>query len=268
MDRIRNRQCILSSCHPVILSSCQNRTRTRLQHPGALQFLVGQTLTIDFGRPLPLFPLPRCVLLPHAAIPLHVFEPRYRAMTRDALARDKLIAMAVFDGDDWRDNYQGNPPLRPCVCVGYIVQHQAWPDGRSNLLLHGVCRARIVRETDHTPYRTAHLRPIEMPGTMEIDLDEQRRRVELLLSDEHVRKLASVASIHRWLNDEIPTLAMLDLAAMALSRDTDDRYAMLAEPDPLRRADRLIHTLDDTRRVLELADALGPALSKDGLPLN
>ncbi|MCC6680168.1 MAG: LON peptidase substrate-binding domain-containing protein [Phycisphaeraceae bacterium] len=229
---------------------------------------MSSTLVIDFGQPLPLFPLGQCVLLPHAAVPLHIFEPRYRAMTRDALDSRGLIAMAVFEGDDWKQDYEGRPPVRPCVCIGYIVQHHQLPDGRYNLLLHGVCRARVDRETEHGPYRTAYLKPVEPRDTLEIDLDEHRRQLEALFDDEHIGKLAVIAAVRRWLNDEIPTVAMIDLAAMALCRETDQRYAMLAEVDPVRRAERLVHQLHELRRWMAAADQFGPALSKDGLSLN
>ncbi|MEX0743958.1 MAG: LON peptidase substrate-binding domain-containing protein, partial [Phycisphaeraceae bacterium] len=67
---------------------------------------MAESLTVDFSRPLPLFPLANCTLLPHAVVPLHVFEPRYRALAREALESSKLIAMAVFEGDAWKDEYQ------------------------------------------------------------------------------------------------------------------------------------------------------------------
>ena len=86
---------------------------------------------IDYDEPIPVFPLGQLVLLPHAAVPLHIFEPRYREMARDALRGEKLIAMAVFDPEEnWAEQYGEAPPLRPCVCVGRIVEHQELPDGR------------------------------------------------------------------------------------------------------------------------------------------
>lgn len=229
---------------------------------------VSSTLTIDFQQPIPLFPLPQCVLLPHAAIPLHVFESRYRTMTRDAIDGRGLIALATFEGDGWKLDYEGNPPVRPIVCIGYIIQHHRLPGGRYNLLVHGVCRARIDREVQDAPYRAARLKPVEQPQTMEIDLAEQRDTIEALLEDAHVSKLAAASAISRWLNDEIPTLAMIDLAAMALFRQADDRYAMLAETDPARRARRLIDSLTHTRRMLQRAGDQGHAKSDDGHPLN
>ena len=119
---------------------------------------------VNFGRPMPLFPLPDTVLLPHAVLPLHIFEPRYRQMVEDVLDASGQIAMATFNDKDWKSHYHGTPPLRPAVCVGQIVQHEAMDDGRHNILLHGVCRARITRWSSPTMsgrIRLAKLAPLE-----------------------------------------------------------------------------------------------------------
>src|SRR3954470_16208806 len=94
---------------------------------------------------LPLFPLPNVVLFPNVFLPLHVFEPRYRQMTADALAGDRLIGMVLLR-PGWEPQYEGNPPVHPVACLGRIVADQRLDDGRYNLLLKGVSRARIVEE--------------------------------------------------------------------------------------------------------------------------
>ncbi|MBU7579437.1 MAG: LON peptidase substrate-binding domain-containing protein [Porphyrobacter sp.] len=93
---------------------------------------------------LPIFPLTGAVLFPGMQLPLHIFEPRYRAMVGDALIRDQLIAMIQ--------------PQRPMEgaslfkvgCVGRIGEIQAMDDGRYNLVLEGVGRFRMLRELDVT----------------------------------------------------------------------------------------------------------------------
>ena len=229
-----------------------------------------EALTIDFTRPVPLFPLPNCALLPHATVPLHVFEHRYRDMVREALDSRGLIAMAVFAGDKWKHNYKGNPPLREYVCVGYIVQHQQLDDGRYNILLQGVCRARIVREINDgkTDYRRAELEPTEAESPMEIDLEERRAHLERQLNDPRLKQLAAVSAVHNWLSRDIPTPAMIDLAILTLCQDVERRYAMLAEADADKRADWLEHHLAETEKLLETAERLGPAVTDDGTPLN
>jgi uncharacterized protein len=94
-----------------------------------------------------LFPLPNLVLYPHVMQPLHVFEDRYREMVEDALAGDKLIAMAVLE-PGWEEDYDSRPPVSQHACLGKIVAHHRLEDGRYNLLLLGVQRVRIVHELD------------------------------------------------------------------------------------------------------------------------
>lgn len=227
-----------------------------------------QSLSINFDLPIPLFPLPNCVLLPHATVPLHIFEPRYRMMVRDALADNRIIAMAMFEGNAWRDDYEGHPPLRPYVCVGYIIRHEALPDGRFNILLQGVCRARIVREVPHNRYRTAILEPTEVNQTMEIDLSDDRARLDQLLADPLLRQLACVSAIRNWASSEIPTVVLVDLAIMTTCDNLEDRYRMLAENSPHARVRWLEQMLTRTRRTVETAERFGPSISPDGYGLN
>lgn len=101
---------------------------------------------VNFGKPMPIFPLGAVTLLPHRVMPYLIFEPRYRQMVEDAIDGPGQIAVAVFEGDAWRKDYMGTPPIREVVCVGQITRHQKLPDGRFHIALQGVCRARIVEE--------------------------------------------------------------------------------------------------------------------------
>ena len=92
---------------------------------------------------LKVFPLPSAVLFPHAALPLHIFEPRYRDLVRDALAGDKVMALAQLE-PGWESQYGERPPLQPMLCAGLIIWHEELPDGRYNILLQGVARARLL----------------------------------------------------------------------------------------------------------------------------
>jgi uncharacterized protein len=93
-------------------------------------------------RRLKLFPLPQVVLLPGSMLPLHIFEPRYRQLVEDALAADGVFAMARP-----RRDATGEPvPLEALVSAGVIGNHERLADGRYNLVLQGVVRARILRE--------------------------------------------------------------------------------------------------------------------------
>ena len=108
----------------------------------------------------PLFPLPNLVLFPKTILPLHVFEPRYRTMTADALAGDQGICVALLK-PGWESDYYGSPEVYPVGCVGRIVQHQLLPDGRYNLTLHGEQKVSIEEYLQEAPYRIVRVRPVE-----------------------------------------------------------------------------------------------------------
>jgi Lon protease-like protein len=227
-----------------------------------------ETVSINFGHGIPLFPLPNVVLLPHATVPLHIFEQRYRRLVHDALDSAGLIAMASFKGDDWKQDYEGSPPLRDTVCIGHILRHHALDDGRYNLLLQGICRAVIVREVQQDPYRTALLRPIETQAMMEIDLSDERQRIESLLRDPMLQQLASVKAVANWITDEVPTCALVDLTIMNVCDDMEQRYRMLSEPQASARVSWLQQYLRQTRDTLAVAERFGPSVSDDGFHLN
>lgn len=97
---------------------------------------------------IPIFPLSGALLLPRAQLPLHIFEPRYVAMVRDALAGDKLIGMVQP-----RDRKE-TPALFDVGCLGVIVGSEELQDGRLNIVLEGVSRFRIETEIEaETAYR-------------------------------------------------------------------------------------------------------------------
>jgi Lon protease-like protein len=125
---------------------------------------------------VPLFPLPNVVLFPHMSLPLHVFEPRYRKMLADALASDRVIGMALLR-PGWEGDYEGRPPLFDLGCAGRIVASETLPDGRSNIVLKGMTRFRIVEEHPGEPYRLASVAPLPEAVGDESILKDVRRKV-------------------------------------------------------------------------------------------
>jgi len=96
------------------------------------------------SRRLSIFPLTGALLFPGMQLPLHIFEPRYRALVGDALIRDRQIAMIQ------PQRLTEGAPLYKVGCVGRIGEVQAMDDGRYNVILDGVARFRLVRELDVT----------------------------------------------------------------------------------------------------------------------
>jgi Lon protease-like protein len=122
---------------------------------------------------IPLFPLPNVVLFPKTYLPLHIFEPRYRAMVSDAAKNGQCIGMALLK-DGWETDYYGHPPVFPMGCVGRLASVQLLADGRSNILLQGLERFEIEREWYDKAYREATI-SVTVRGT-ETSLDPMVRQ--------------------------------------------------------------------------------------------
>ena len=126
---------------------------------------------------LAIFPLSGAVLFPGLQLPLHIFEPRYRAMVQEVLVRDRQIGMVqprVAVGQPVRDP----PQLFDVGCVGHIADVEALDDGRFNLVLTGMSRFRIQRELDvTTPFRQVEA-VIEPPEELQSLSSIERAGVE------------------------------------------------------------------------------------------
>ncbi|WEK44368.1 MAG: LON peptidase substrate-binding domain-containing protein [Candidatus Sphingomonas colombiensis] len=93
---------------------------------------------------LSIFPLAGAILFPGMHLPLHIFEPRYRALVSDAMARDRRIGMIQPRGEG------DPPPLFDIGCVGRITDIEMLDDGRSNIVLEGLSLFRVTRELEVT----------------------------------------------------------------------------------------------------------------------
>src|SRR3982751_4414665 len=114
--------------------------------------LVGLALHMPRTARIPIFPLPGAILFPRSQLPLHIFEPRYREMVRDAIDGAGRIAMIqpIRLDDDNR------APLYGVGCVGEVVGGEELDDGRFNIVLLGANRFRLVREAElDAAYRCA-----------------------------------------------------------------------------------------------------------------
>jgi Lon protease-like protein len=197
-----------------------------------------------FGGVVRLFPLPNFVFFPHAMQPLHIFEPRYRQMSADALAGDRLIAM-VLPKPGWEKDHAAAPSLYSVATVGQIIADNKLEDGRYHLLLRGLSRIHLVEELPHNKlYRKARAELlVEVP--LESGLQEGRLRKRLLkaatpwfpgqdaLRDEF-RKL---------LESELPLGVLCDLIAFALPLEVEFKQSLLEELEVGRRSLRLLDHL-------------------------
>jgi len=115
---------------------------------------------------IPIFPLAGVLLLPRARLPLNIFEPRYLAMTRDAMAAERIIGMIQ---PLTPENAAANPPVFEVGCAGRITQFSETKDGRFLITLTGVCRFQVAEEVDGVAgYRRVEARY----GRFAADLEE------------------------------------------------------------------------------------------------
>ena len=197
-------------------------------------------MILKTGARLSIFPLGGAILFPRSSLPLHIFEPRYRAMVRDSLARDRRIAMIQprpgqnEDGTDLFD----------IGCVGRIAHVEALPDGRFNLVLEGLSRFRMLREIDAlTPFRQIEAGFDEfhdideddtaLPSIVRAELEQEARTFAAKLGFEvdwdGVGRLDDEALVNG-----IAQIAPFDIAA---------KQALLEAPDMADRAEILVQFL-------------------------
>ncbi|HEX4460499.1 MAG TPA: LON peptidase substrate-binding domain-containing protein [Polyangia bacterium] len=190
-------------------------------------------------RRLPIFPLPQVQLFPHALLPLHVFEPRYRAMVKDALAGERLIAVAAL-APGFESDYHGRPSVRATIGIGEVVGHEPLEDGRANILLRGVARATIDHELPpDEAYRLVEARALVDVYAPRFDRDSARDTL-LLLAEQLALRLPSGGETLRELAQAQPDAsALVDVLASALVTDPDDRQALLEMADVAARVDRV-----------------------------
>src|SRR5512139_881006 len=93
---------------------------------------------------LKVFPLHGVVVLPGTPAPFHIFEPRYRALVRDALRGDRILAVPSLFGKS--DAHALRPPLRAVCGAGIIETEDRYEDGRYDLVVRGLARVRLVEE--------------------------------------------------------------------------------------------------------------------------
>lgn len=185
---------------------------------------------------LKIFPLPSAVLLPGGVMPLHIFEPRYRALVADALATDSVMALGGLE-PGWEANYSGKPGLSPLCCAGIVLSSELQDDGRYNILLRGVMRARVLEElTADKPYREVKVELL--PDAPFHGAEEELVRQAIL--ELAARVPQGVAQNLVQMASRASGGMLADVVASAIISDTDARIAILHELDVKARLSRVL----------------------------
>ncbi|MBL7021239.1 MAG: LON peptidase substrate-binding domain-containing protein [Nitrospinaceae bacterium] len=190
---------------------------------------------------IPIFPLPSTVFYPGTPLPLHIFEPRYRQMTADALEGERKIGMVLLK-PNWEEAYFDRPELFSIGCVGNIEKEIRHPDGKYNFTLVGLRRFRIVREVEGKLYRLAKIDLLEEKNEQEIGEAPNATRDGLIDS---YREFISLIPESNSLKEEPDwnlgekLSQFVDRFAYRLDLSLEQKQSFLEELDVLRRADFL-----------------------------
>ena len=187
---------------------------------------------------IPIFPLPDPMLFPKVSRPLHIFEPRYRAMVADALKGDRIIGMVTLR-PGYEADYEGRPPVYAIGCAGVITDIEELPDGRFNLVLQGLVKFRITAEDNSRAYRLARV------DAMPESSSEEERAALRNLRPELEAVLAAAAGPSRSgpVPPEIPDEDLVNTLAQYLDFDPLDRQDLLEQSSVISRSQVLIDLL-------------------------
>ncbi|MEM7136154.1 MAG: LON peptidase substrate-binding domain-containing protein [Myxococcota bacterium] len=212
-----------------------------------MDWLPSTPLTSEELDRLPVFPLPRVVFFPGTALPLHLFEPRYRQMAEDCLEDGpKAMAVALLE-PGWEQNYDGDPPINEIAGVGRIVGHQLRADGTHDLILHGLHRARLEElPSSEVPYRLARATRIEDVGTAP--------------STDVVAMMAVAMSVASRVRERQPDFSLQVSAELPPGRAADVVADQLVVTPEERQ--RILQTLDVKERVALVTESVGSLLAQ------
>jgi Lon protease-like protein len=175
---------------------------------------------------MPMFPL-GTVLFPHALLPLHVFEPRYRLMTQRVLAGDGEFGVVLIE----RGSEVGGGDTRFGIgTVARVVRAQELPDGGYALATVGIRRIEVTRWLPDDPFPQAEV----------ADLDDVASESDASRRDRALDAFAAVCDLHRRIDPRLPEMPEIHEAPLRASYE----IAALAPIGPL-----------DAQRVLEAPSA-------------
>lgn len=202
-------------------------------------------LPSDFDGVVRLFPLPNLVLFPHVIQALHIFEPRYCDMLTEALESDHLITMALLV-PGWESQFQGKPNLGNTVCIGRIISHTPTDDGRHNILMAGLQRARIIEELDvDTSFRQATVELIDdiVPEEFKAASDEHRKTLLGVFRSMIPQDAANSKTFADLLTQQLPLGILTDIIAYAVNLPIAIKQLLLGEANVQIRFETLLEHL-------------------------
>ncbi len=207
-------------------------------------------------KELPLFPLPGTVFFPNTLLPLHVFEPRYRQLTKFCIDNSWPMAVVLIEPGH-EEGQTGDPPLAPMASIGHLIMREELDDGRFNIVLQGMARIRILEEQprQERPFRTARAQLVSdylLPDKALLQRKAAAVRAaltSLMIRDHKIREMVSAPL----LETRAPAVLADALSAMIFN-DPVKRQEQLACSQVHERLDRVLDRLSELLAVAGSTD--------------
>jgi Lon protease-like protein len=199
----------------------------------------------DIPDVIPVFPLPRALLLPRAELPLNIFEPRYLQMIEDVIGGHRLIGM--IQPNEPEEGAEKTPPLYQVGCVGRLTNFGETGDGRYQIVLTGVTRFRVIEElSGSTPYRQCKVDYRLFAEDLVLGLGEDEVDRESLLKT-LANYLAANSIDADWSGiTQAPTEALVNGLCLMSPFGIREKQALLEAPDLKTRAELLVAATEIT----------------------
>ncbi len=208
---------------------------------------------------LPVFPLPDVVLFPRVLLPLHVFEPRYRAMVTHCLETHRGLVIARLAKNGAVDD-EGRPRFERVAGLGLVVQHHGLADGRSNIVVHGKARVSLTELPSSDPFRRVRATLLRDEGE---PVPEVERGHLLSLAASYTAELQKGDGPDFVFPPNTDAGVAADLCAAHLVHDADVRQSLLEETHVAPRVRRVIAELLLQRHAFR-RDKSGEGAGKSG----
>jgi Lon protease-like protein len=194
---------------------------------------------------IPVFPLPRALLLPRAELPLNIFEPRYLQMIEDAIRGERVIGM--IQPNEPEESASKTPPLYPIGCAGRLTNFGETGDGRYQVVLTGIARFRVIEEVNvGAPYRQCKVDYNEFAEDLVLGFGEDEVDRESLLKT-LANYLAANSIEADWSGiTQAPTEALVNGLCLMSPFGVREKQALLEARDLRQRAELLVAATEIT----------------------
>lgn len=213
----------------------------------------------NFSGVVPILPLSSVVFFPNTLLPLHIFEQRYRDMLKDAQNSEQLILMALLK-PGWEKDYYGRPDFFQIAGLGRIVNCDTQENGKSNIVLYGLKRTKIVEILDDKSYRRAKVELLD--NTDGSDSGKLKDKILYSISSWNDMLDEKHKKFKININSSLPLGKLTDVLASVLITNVFEKQKYLEELSIYKRAEMINSFLDARLKVLSITSSRKEEIAK------